>query len=174
VELLKFLNPGFLFISLHIYLLAMSCRDGSSQNGYDQKKTESTKRDIRKKPASSFQDSLLIESRSVVFFEPDSLQMEKIKSVNEKMIFESLTHDCFYQMQNARKVLEMNWKGMQVMLASKIRWLVFRKSNGADSIIDLNNINNICGIYLFDPQKNPVQIDMTNIDTQLDFYFRKK
>lgn len=98
--------------------------------------------------------------------------MEKIKTGNEKMVFESLTHDCFYQMQNARKVLYLYWKGIPVKMASKIRWLIFRKSDGTDSIIDLNTINNICGIYLFDPKKNPVRVDMTNIDTQLNFYFR--
>jgi hypothetical protein len=155
-------------------MLYVACRSGSSQADHEQKHRESPKRDIRKKPPSSFQDSLVIKSRSVVFFEPDSLQMEKIKLVNEKMIFESLSHDCFYQMQHARNVLEKDWQGLRVVFASKNRWLIFRKSSGADSSIDLNKVNNICGIFLFDPQKNPVRIDMTNIESQLGFYFRSK
>ena len=100
--------------------------------------------------------------------------MEKIKVVNERMTFESLTHDCFYQMRNARLVVEKNWPGIQVRLASKMRWLVFRKNNGEERIIDLNANNDICGIYLFDPFTNPVRIDMTNIDTELNFYFKKE
>jgi hypothetical protein len=174
VELLEFLKPGFLFISFLIYLLSASCSGGSSQTSPDKQNPVTPKRDLRKKSPSSFQDSLIVKSRSVIFFEPDSLQMEKIKMVNDKAIFESLTHDCFYQMKYARTVLEKYWQSVPVLFASKIRWLIFIKSNGADSTIDLNKIDPICGVYLFDPQKNPARIDMTNIETQLHFYFGKK
>jgi hypothetical protein len=174
VELLKLLRAGLIFTAFLLFLFTISCRNESPQTGHEQKKAGTAKRDIRKKPPSSFQDSMFIKSRAAVFFEPDSLQMEKIKGVYEKMIFESLTHECYYKMNYARKVLDMNWKGLPVKLASKFRWLIFRKSTGKDSIIDLNNINYICGVYLFDPQKNPILTDMTSIDTQLDFYFRKK
>ena len=90
------------------------------------------------------------------------------------MIFESLEHDCYYQMRNARQVIEKYWPGLTVSTAYKNRWLVFRRTHGADSIVDLNLINDICGIYLFDPAKNPVRITMTNIDSELGFYFSKK
>lgn len=90
------------------------------------------------------------------------------------MIFESLTHDCFYQMRNASQVVEKNWPDISVRLASKIRWLVFRKKNGVESIIDLNANNDICGIYLFDPARSPVRINMTNIDSELNFYFKRE
>jgi hypothetical protein len=173
LELLDYLNPDFLFISLLFSVFSVACDGGSRGVSHEQKKAESPNREFRKKPPSSFHDSLLIELRSATFFEPDSLQMEEIKTANGKMIFESLTHDCFYQMQNARKVLDMQWKGLPVMQASKIRWLIFRKSNGTDSIIDLNNVNFVCGMYLFDPEKNPIRADMTNVETQLNFYFQK-
>ena len=100
--------------------------------------------------------------------------MEKIKQVNEKMIFESLTHDCYYQMKNARQVVEKNWPHLSIRLASKNRWLVFRKIHGEQLIIDLNKINDICGIYLFDPAKDPERIVMTKIDSELGFYFKRK
>ena len=37
--------------------------------------------------------------------------------------------------------------------------------------IDLNARNNICGMYLFDPKKDPEFVDMPNVDTFLGFYF---
>jgi hypothetical protein len=153
----------------------MSYCTNSSSKSFKPSKGESTTRakpDIRKKPASGFKDSLYIARPSAVFFQPDSTQMEKIKAVNETMIYESLTHDCYYQMQNARLVIERNWPSIQVIVDSNSRWLVFKKLN-ANTIIDLDKINNICGIYLFDGAKEPVRIDMTNIDSELGFYFKR-
>jgi len=107
-----------------------------------------------------------------VFFQPDSVQMQKIKAANEPMVFESLTHDCFYQMKNARLVIDRNWPSISVIVDSTARWLIFIGSNKTFTV-DLDEVNNICGIYLFDGVKDPVRIDMTNIDSELDFYFKK-
>jgi hypothetical protein len=171
VELLK---ADLFLISCIALFTSVGCKDGTPKNNPQQNVPGAPKHLIRKKPPSSFSDSLFIDSRSVVFFAPDSVQMENIKEVNEEVIFESLEHDCYYQMRNARQVIEKYWPGLPVKLASKDRWLVFRRIHGADSIVDLNHINDICGIFLFDPGKNPVRITMTNIDSELGFYFSKK
>jgi hypothetical protein len=131
------------------------------------------KKDNRKKPPSSLNDTVFIHSRSAVFYHPDSLQLIKIKKVNEKMIYESLMHDCFYQMRNARLVIQRYWAGIQIIDVSEARWLNFIKSGGSKRIIDLDTINDVCGIYLFDPARDPERIDMMNIDTELGFYFKK-
>jgi hypothetical protein len=167
------LNLLSILTGIILGLFVTSCNSHSSETGKEtkSKSTISTKLDIRKKPGSSFRDSLVVKRASAIFFQPDSIQLEKIKAVNEAMVFESLTHDCYYQMRNAKIVIEKNWPSIQIIDASKVRWLVFKKEN-ASSIIDLDSINNICGIYLFNGVKDPVRIDMTNIDTELNFYFK--
>ena len=172
MELLKL--PGCKTFSFIAFAISIGCHGGTPKTSPGKKEPGTTIHIIRQKPPSSFSDSLLIDSRSVVFFTPDSVQMEKIKDVNEEVIFESLEHDCYYQMRNARQVIEKYWPGLTVSNANKNRWLVFRRTHGADSIVDLNRINDICGIYLFDPAKKPVRITMTNIDSELGFYFSKK
>ena len=89
------------------------------------------------------------------------------------MVFESLIHDCFFQMRNARLVIQKYWPEIQIVESSKFRYLVFLKAN-SHQIIDLNTVNDICGIYLFDSLRNPVRINMTNIDSELGFYFQRK
>jgi hypothetical protein len=131
------------------------------------------RKDNRKKPPSSFSDTVIIRSRSAVFYLPDSAQLVNIKAVNEKMIFESLMHDCFYQMRNARIVIQRDWPDIQVQDVSKERFLNFVRPDGKWKIIDLDSVNDICGIYLFDPGRAPELIDMMNIDTELGFYFKK-
>jgi hypothetical protein len=125
------------------------------------------------KPASSYADTLTITVPSAVFYHPDTLQLEKIRSVNKEMVYKSLVHECFYQMRNARIVLKKYWPGIHIIETSKARYLRFTGQGKKEVIIDLNKKNDICGIFLSDLTKDPIQADMMNIDTELNFYFKK-
>ena len=131
------------------------------------------KQNVLKKPPSSFSDTLVINEKAAVFYSPDSLQLEKIKSVNEKMIFESMQHDCFYEMRNARLVLKKYWPQIGIIESSRARYFLFRKADKSEQIIDLNTIGDMCGLFLFEKTKNAEIADMANIDTELGFYFAK-
>jgi len=157
-----------------IMLLASSCSENAKKDGNQpEEKSARTKPPIIKKPASSFNDTIIVTTKSAVFYKPDSLQMEKIKAVNEKAIFDMLTHDCHYQIQNARIEIKKYWHGLQVVDATKARYILFVKADETKVCIDLNDKNDICGLFLFDTKKNPVLVDMPNIDTELGFYFSK-
>jgi len=169
------MTKGQLYITVMMILSFAGCSGGINDKSQEVRDSAKTlKRKILAKPGSSYQDSLIVVSPSAIFFNPDSLQMEKIRGVNDKAIFESLTHDCFYQMRNAKLVIERNWPAISVRWATKARWLIFKKADGKVRTVDLNLINDICGIYLFDPSKDPLRTDMTNIDSDLGFYFKKK
>ena len=157
-----------------IFLVTSSCSENSKNNNNKQEEQSAkTKPPIIKKPGSSFNDTISVSVKAAVFYSPDSLQMDKIKGVNEKAIFDMLTHDCHYQMQNARIVLTKYWPQLHVVEATKARYILFVKKNGSKIWIDLNNKNDICGLFLFDTKKDPVLVDMPNIDTELGFYFSK-
>ncbi len=156
-----------------ICLFTSSCSEISRKNNQHEEKSTKTKPPIIKKPGSSFNDTIIINARSAVFYNPDSLQMEKIKAVNDKAIFDMITHDCHYQMQNARIVLKKYWPQIRVIETSKARYLLFMKLTDDKICIDLNNKNDICGLFLFDRKKDPVLVDMPNINTALGFYFSK-
>jgi hypothetical protein len=164
-------------VQFHITLMIMfflaACEAGPKHENHELRDSIKTRKpEILKKPSSSYQDSLFINSPAAIFFVPDSLQMEKIRRVNEKGIYESLTHDCYYQMRNAQLVIERNWPEIRIIRDSNARWLIFKKPTGTITV-DLDEVNNICGIYLFDGVKDPIRIDMTNIDSELGFYFKK-
>lgn len=125
------------------------------------------------KPPSSFSDTLKITTAAVVFYNSDSLQVEKIKLIYKPNIFESVTHENFYQMRNARTVLKKYWPRLHIIETSKARYLQFLKADKSSTIIDLNTVGDISGIFLFDPKKEPLLIDMMNIDTALGFYYTK-
>lgn len=98
--------------------------------------------------------------------------MDKIRAVNKKDVFAMLTHDCHYQMEYSRLVLQKHWPGVRVIDTFRARYLLFEKADKSRIYIDLNDKNDICGLFLFDGTKDPVLADMPNIDTVLGFYFK--
>ena len=158
---------------LALFLFTCSCSEGYKKNISQAQISPKTKSLIIKKPGSDFNDTIVIKAKSAVFYSPDSIQMEKIKRVNEKAIFDMLTHNCHYQMENARMVIKRYWPQIKIIETSTFRYLLFEKTNKSKVCIDLNDKNNICGLFLFDGKKDPVLVDMPNIDTQLGFYFTK-
>jgi hypothetical protein len=159
--------------TIMLLLFVCSCSETTEKKIQPEVKNPPKKHQIIKKPGSSFSDTIVVTANSAVFYSPDSLQMEKIKEVNEKDIFDMLTHDCHYQMQNAHLVLKKYWPKIKIIEASKARYLLFIKINKSKMYIDLNDKNDICGLFLFDGKKGPVLVDMPNIDTELGFYFSK-
>lgn len=157
------------FLSL---LLLSACSDSPGETNPVQNKMEH-KDNARNKPPSSFSDTITINFPAAVFYNPDSLQLEKIKAITDTMIFESTVHDCFYQMRNARWVLKENWPQIRIVETLNVRYLLFIKSDKSKIRIDLDTKNDMCGLFLFNQIKNPIFVDMTNIGTELDFYFLK-
>ncbi len=125
----------------------------------------------KSKPASGYTDTLTISAAAAVFFSPGSLQLKKIRAVTDTMIFQSMQHDCFYQQRNARLLLQKKWLQIKIIEAINVRYLLFRRPDSAITIIDLDTQNDPCGIFFFDAKKEPHFVDMTNIETELGFYF---
>jgi hypothetical protein len=156
-----------------LFLFSCSCSGGYKKNTPQKEISPVTKSLIIKKPGTGFNDTIIIKAKSAVFYSPDSIQMGKIKSVNDKAIFDMLTHNCHYQMENAHIVIKRYWPQIKIIETSTFRYLLFEKTNKSKVCIDLNDKNDICGLFLFDGKKDPVLVDMPNIDTQLGFYFSK-
>jgi len=156
-----------------LMLMIYSCNNDNRKNVAQNETIAKPKSPIIKKPGSSFNDTLIIKTKSAVFYMPDSVQMGKIKTVNEKTIYDLLEHNCHFQMENAREVIKKYWPQIKIIETSKYRFLLFEKANKEKKCIDLNDKNDICGLFLFDRKKDPVLVDMPNIDTQLSLYFSR-
>ncbi len=160
------------FIAPALFLVC-SCSGTSKKNKQQEQKQPAAITVVYKKPSSSFNDTMVIRGSTAVFYNADSLQLEKIKAVTKKMVYESNVHDCFYQMRNARMVLKKYWPMIQIAEVSKARYLLFISRDKSKKWIDMNTQNDQCGIFLFDDRKTPKLVDMMNIDTELGYYFSK-
>jgi len=164
-------SPLWIYGFIPVVLFAFACGEQTKNNSPETKPVV-RKAKLIKKPPSSFNDTLIIDRESAVFYSPDSLQMEKIQLVNEKNVMAYIKHDCYYQMQNARLSLKNDWPKVKIIEVFRARYLSFVKSTGAGIVIDLNEKNDICGLFLFDGKQDPVLVDMPNVDTFLNQYFK--
>jgi len=162
--------PGLIWpVLLICYSSLVSCSSGEEKK----KESEIKKPEQRTilKPSSSFTDTLVVNTISVVFFKADSLQLEKFEKIVSPMAFESIKHDCFYQMGNTRTVLKKSWPKVNIAEAFKKRYVLFVKEDGSKVCIDMDKLD-VCGVMLFNRKKDPqTTVDMTNIETELRYYF---
>lgn len=159
-------------ILLNLFLLSLLSSSCTNQQ-QNKNITQKAKKESQNKPPCSFQDSLKIEFNTAVFYQPDSVQKEKIKEVTDSRIFEGSMHEYFYQTKNAHIVLKKNWPKINIIEAKNKRYLVFVKEDKTNDIIDLDKFNDAYGLFIFDGKKKPVLVDMTNLDEALYFYFSK-
>lgn len=154
--------------------LAASCNSNSQHENEDKEKDSSSSRQhLHTKPASSFSDTMQIDFPAAVFYVPDSLQLQKIKELNDSAIFESTMHEYFFQMKNARLSINSDWPLLKIVEAKNVRFLQFLGKENDSTYVDLNNRNDSHGLILFHPEKKPHYADMMNIDSELGFYFKK-
>ena len=163
----------FLFlISIGALIYLYSCTNAKSSKKNNTKLPATSHAVQYKKPSSSYNDTLVINNISAVFYNPDSLQLNKIQAITEKDLYETDVHNCFYLMRNARIVLKKYWPRIHIIESSEYRYLLFIKTDNSQTCIDLNSKEDMCGIFVFDRKKEPELIDMMNIDTDLGFYFK--
>ena len=148
----------------------VSCSNSSEHHIDDAGKSDN-RTVVFRKPSSSFSDTITIDFPAAVFYNADSLQLEKIKAITDTMVFESIIHDCFYQMRYSHKVLQQNWSQIKIVEIRDVRYIFFKSANGRNEYIDLNTKNEPCGIIIFKDGKKAQLVDMPNIDSQLGFYF---
>ena len=124
------------------------------------------------KAPGTFQDTLMIDSPSAVFYYPDSVQLLKIKMQTDPVAYEGLEHEYFFQMRNAHIVIKKTWPALKIIDSKHYRYLLFIKTNGEKECIDLDKNNEAYGLFVFDSKKPPVMIDMSNVETGISFYLK--
>lgn len=161
------------FLVIHFFLISLvSCSETKNKSNSTESEPFDTNRSLTK-PHSSFSDTLVIDYPAAVFYNPDPLQLEKIKAITDSTIFKSLLHEYFYQMQYSRKAIQQYWPKIKIVEINQVRYVLFKLKDGNEECIDLDTKNDFCGILLFDGIKKSKLADMTNIESELGFYFSK-
>lgn len=154
--------------------MLISCSNQSSKTGKKESDNNNSIPDVLSKPGSSFQDTLIIRKLSAVIYYPDSVQLEKIKLVTDTNVYKSSVHEFTYQIHNAHLVIEKTWPQIEIIESKNYRYIQFIKKDGSKDLVDLDKENDAYGLFVFNGKKDPVLIDMTNIETEISFYLKDK
>jgi hypothetical protein len=162
------------FILFSLLILTLSCNEQPGKTPINISDSLVTKHVENVKPGSSFNDTLTIFENSAVFYLADSLQLLAIKKITDTSVFKSQVHENFYQMRYSKIVFKKYFPNIKLIEANKYRYLKFIKKAGQAPVVDLNTKNDAFGLIVFDGLQEPRLVDMTNIETELGFYFKKK
>ena len=167
---LKSITTSLLLLSLVCLVLTVTASCSNPQTGV-MTKTDSAA--VVQKPPSSFTDTIEIAGAAAVFFQPDSMQMKKIKAVTEARIFDGSMHEYIYQTRNAHIYLKKHWPALKSIEAQKVRYLLFRKMDNTLVWKDLDK-QDAYGMFLFDGKNDPHLVDMMNIESEVPAYFNRQ
>ncbi|HWB24044.1 MAG TPA: hypothetical protein VG738_01130 [Chitinophagaceae bacterium] len=126
-----------------------------------------------KKPAATYQDTVIVDSPAAVFYYADTAQLEKIKAQVDTTVYKGIMHDYFFQMRYDHITIKKLWPKLKIMDCKNCRYLLFTRKKGEKECIDLNTKNDAFGLFVFDGIKSPEEVDMTNMETEFSFYLKK-
>jgi len=157
---------------MYLLFIMLSCNDTHKENSTKAKSAIGQGRLI--KPASSYQDTLSVSIPSAVFYYPDSVQLLKYKALIDSNAYKSIDHEFYYQLHYAHIAIQKQWPSVRILECKQHRYIRFNKSDGSNEYVDLDTKGDIYGLFVFDGKKHAEQIDLTNVETQVGFYFQGK
>lgn len=115
-------------------------------------------------------DTLIINTKSATFYTPDSLQVAKrMKEVGEEN-FRAGADDYMYYMHVSIDYLEKH--GIPVISAKHKKYISFNMPGQPASIVKLDTLKDLWGIYLFNPGQAPHFTDILAIEDEYKAYFK--
>jgi hypothetical protein len=115
-------------------------------------------------------DILVIDSKSAVFYSPDSLKIEKLKKAHGEEDFYIGADDYLNYVFESREFLKET--KLPIIDAKGKKYIKFKVTDKLQTIIKLDTLTEPWGVYFFDPKKNAMQADMLRINEEYTNYFK--
>ena len=157
------IRPAGTIASVFVAATMLQCTEGHE-------KVASTEVKAPVKPSATYRDTLELPPFSAVFYRPDSLQLQKIRALTGEQVFTSSMHEYESQVNYATRFLKTDRKDIHVYATDRARFLLFKNKNKIYTI-DLDHYDPV-GLFVFDGKKAPAPMDMMNVETQVNEYFR--
>ena len=160
-----------LILPVFLMVLFQSCSTPDKKGNHTKKSIPNTLDQPQKDgPRGKESDTLIIDKKAAVFFQPDSIQIEKReKEIGEENFYIGADDYLFY-MHTANDFLDS--LKFPILEIKDKKYLWFINADKSQTIIKLDTLPELWGIYLFDPSKRPKLVDMTIIDEQYKSYFK--
>ena len=161
-----------LFMSLVIFLF--SCSGDRSQTAVKEMVVQKSKTFPKNKPASSYDDTLLVNVPAAVFYIADSVQLIKIKNDMDPGAFDANMHEYENLFKTSMAVIKKDFAWLRMIEAKNVRYLLFVAPGKKEYLINLDNLYDPCGLYVFDGKRPPQNVDMANVETGISYLLNEK
>ncbi|HJW16071.1 MAG TPA: hypothetical protein VJ499_03075 [Flavisolibacter sp.] len=115
-------------------------------------------------------DTLTIDKKAAVFYQPDSMLMEKRMNQVGAEDFRKGADDYIYYINSSAEYLEN--QGLPVLDAKNRKYLKFIFEDRKEYVIKTDTLKELWGMFLFDPRKKPYAADMTIIEDEYKNYYQ--
>lgn len=122
----------------------------------------------KKLPSDS--DTLTIDTKSAVFYQPDNIQIERRMKETGEENFRAGADDYIYYVNTSADYLEK--QGLSVIDAKNKKYLKFIMADKKVQLVKLDTLSELWGMYLFVPTKTPHFADITVIEDDYKNYFK--
>jgi hypothetical protein len=113
-------------------------------------------------------DHLIIHDKCAVIFNPDNVKISRAKKIDEDNFYVSADDAMFY-ISKSRDFLKS--KKIKI-IETEYRIIDFKVNNKLVKSVNLNTDDKFWGIILFDGKNIPAEIDMTDIESGFNSYYK--
>lgn len=115
-------------------------------------------------------DTLIIYERSAVMYQPDSVQLEQFRGrVGDEHYRIGLDDNLNLLHQSEEYLTQRN---CPVITSGARKYLRFVLNDQSSRLVNLNKVDNLWGIILFDPSKPPQHADISDMETEYQRFFK--
>lgn len=116
-------------------------------------------------------DTLIVNTKAAVFFFQDSTQIElRKKNTNEEEFYIG-ADDAMYYLSVAREFVD-SAKLNKIELTHE-KFIKFIEQNKTQTLIKIDTLKALCGVYFFEPSKKPYQINLTIPEEEYKTYYKQ-
>ena len=161
----------FAAVMICVICISWSCHSDKVKDQIPQTGSKPRPRHVQK-PAAFFHDTLYIDTPAAVFYYPDSIQLKIVADSLDSSVYKGIMHSYYYQVKTAHQTLTRLWPGLSIFEAKNFRYIKYAQKGTVLECVDINRKNELYGLMVFDGKKKPVEIDMTNLETQVSSYLQ--
>lgn len=159
-------------ISAILVLTLAACSTQNGKSKIESQKTFEDSLNIDKNSPTAITkfDTLAVDKKAAVFYWPDTTQIAKRKKEIGEENFYVGADDYLYYMHTSHDFLDSI--KLTILDAKDKKYLKFIRSDKSQTVIKLDTLPELWGIYFFDPNKGQKLVNMTMIDEEYKVYFK--
>ena len=163
-------TKNFISTILALALAACSTQNDKSKIESQLVSADSFSKDKNSQIAIANFDTLTVDKKAAVFYSPDETQIAKRKKEIGEENFYVGADDYLNYLHTSHDFLDSI--KLTIFDAKDKKYLKFIRSDKSQTIIKLDTLSELWGIYFFDPNKTQKLVDMTMIEEEYKSYFK--